>query len=86
MSGGNRGVIWLEGNSKTSPPAVVLLFVVVIVVVCCLQYVFQPAMLYMERIDTRTEEGLVVFSRHPILSSDYIFLYRWVWHLIQQSL
>ena len=41
-----------------------------------LQYVFQPAMLYMERIDVRTEEGVAVFSKHPIIHSDYTLLYR----------
>ena len=35
-------------------------------------------MIYMERIDVRTEEGVAILSRHPILNSDYIILHRWV--------
>ena len=33
-------------------------------------------MLYMERINVRTEEGVAILSRYPILRHDYIFLYR----------
>ena len=40
------------------------------------QYVYQPAMLYTDRLPERSEEGVAVFSRYPILSSDYILLYR----------
>lgn len=42
------------------------------------QYVFQPAMLYMEKILDRKEEGLVIFSRYSIIYSDYILLPRLV--------
>ena len=41
------------------------------------QYVYQPAMLYTDRLPERSEEGLAIFSRYPILSSDYILLYRY---------
>ena len=40
------------------------------------QFVFQPAMLYMEQPLERKEEGLAVFSRYPIVSSDYRLLSR----------
>lgn len=40
------------------------------------QYVYQPAMLYTNRLPERSEEGVAIFSRYPILSSDYILLYR----------
>lgn len=42
------------------------------------QYVYQPAMLYMERLMERKEEGLAIYSRYPILSSDYTLLYRYM--------
>ena len=42
------------------------------------QFVYQPAMLYMEHLMERKEEGLAVFSRYPILSSDYTLLHRYV--------
>ena len=35
-------------------------------------------MLYMERPFSRTEEGLAVFSKYPILTSDHILLYRYI--------
>lgn len=41
------------------------------------QYVYQPAMLYTDRLPERSEEGVALFSRYPILSSDYILLYRY---------
>ncbi|CCI47225.1 unnamed protein product [Albugo candida] len=42
------------------------------------QYVYQAAMHYIDRNDPlkRVEEGLAIFSRYPILSSDYILLHR----------
>ena len=40
------------------------------------QYVYQPAMLYTDRLPERSEEGVAIFSRYPILSSDYILLFR----------
>ena len=40
------------------------------------QFVFQPAMVYVEKINERKEEGLAVFSRHPIISSNYRLLSR----------
>lgn len=41
------------------------------------QFVYQPAMLYMESISKdRIEEGLALFSKYPIVSSDYILLHR----------
>lgn len=39
-------------------------------------FVYQPAMLYMEKFQERKEEGLALFSRYPILSSDYKLLHR----------
>ena len=41
------------------------------------QFVYQPAMLYMEKYLERKEEGLAIFSRYPIISSDYRLLYRY---------
>ena len=43
-----------------------------------LQYVYQPAMLHMMKAFERLEEGLAIFSRFPILTSDYILLYRYI--------
>ncbi|XP_019646331.1 PREDICTED: uncharacterized protein LOC109486861 [Branchiostoma belcheri] len=40
------------------------------------QYVFQPAMSYPESILGRVEEGVAIISKFPILSHDYILLYR----------
>lgn len=40
------------------------------------QYVYKPAMLYMHNVLERTEEGLAIFSRHPIISTDSVLLYR----------
>ena len=40
------------------------------------QYVYQPAMLYTDRLPERSEEGVAIFSRYPLLSSDYILLFR----------
>ena len=45
------------------------------------QFVYQPAMLYMERLMERKEEGLAILSRYPILSSDYKLLYRYTLHM-----
>lgn len=42
------------------------------------QFVYQPAMLYMEKLLERKEEGLAIFSRYPILSADYRLLYRYL--------
>lgn len=42
------------------------------------QFVFQPAMLYMEKLLERKEEGLAIFSLYPIISSDYRLLSRFV--------
>ena len=36
-------------------------------------FVYQPAMLYTEEM---VEEGLAIFSRYPILSSDYRLLFK----------
>ena len=35
-------------------------------------------MLHMKKASERMEEGLAVFSRFPILTSDYILLYRYM--------
>ncbi|XP_077992074.1 uncharacterized protein LOC144446195 [Glandiceps talaboti] len=40
------------------------------------QFVYQPAMTYLENIFGRVEEGLAVFSRFPIISHDFILLHR----------
>ena len=42
------------------------------------QFVYQPAMLYMDNSQNRNEEGLAIFSRYPIVSYDYILLSRLV--------
>ena len=41
-------------------------------------------MLYMERIDVRTEEGVAILSRHPIVNHDYILLFRYVTRAVGQ--
>ncbi|KAL3863262.1 hypothetical protein ACJMK2_005027 [Sinanodonta woodiana] len=41
------------------------------------QFVFQPAQMQPNSIhDGRTEEGVAIFSRYPIISHDFIFLFR----------
>ncbi|XP_078587617.1 uncharacterized protein LOC144868828 [Branchiostoma floridae x Branchiostoma japonicum] len=40
------------------------------------QYVFQPAMSYPESILGRVEEGVAIISKFPIITHDYILLYR----------
>ncbi len=47
------------------------------------QFVYQPAMLYAERLLEREEEGLAVFSRYPIVSTDYRLLYKYGEWMIQ---
>ena len=47
-----------------------------------LQYVYQPAMLHMKKAFMRMEEGLAIFSRFPILTSDYILLYRYIYNIM----
>jgi len=54
----------------------VFLFIIVCGLLLIVQYVFQPAMLFMHDVSERKEEGVAIFSRYPILSSDYILLYR----------
>lgn len=41
-------------------------------------FVYQPAMLFTSNLPEREEEGVAIFSRYPIVSSDYILLYRFV--------
>ena len=41
-------------------------------------FVYQPAMLYMEKFQERKEEGLAVFSRYPIVTSHYKLLFKLV--------
>lgn len=41
-------------------------------------FVYQPAMLYMEKFHERKEEGLAVFSRYPIVTSHYKLLFKLV--------
>ncbi|KAK3598687.1 hypothetical protein CHS0354_006365 [Potamilus streckersoni] len=41
------------------------------------QFVFQPAQMQPNSVhDGRTEEGVAIFSRYPIISHDFIFLFR----------
>ena len=40
------------------------------------EFVYQPAMLFPDQLPQRNEEGVAIFSRYPIISSDYILLYR----------
>lgn len=42
-------------------------------------FVYQPAMLYMEKFQERKEEGLAVFSRYPIIASNYKLLFKSVY-------
>lgn len=39
-------------------------------------YVYQPAMFFVRDWPSRKEEGLAIFSRYPILSSDHKILFR----------
>ena len=40
-------------------------------------FIYQPAMLFMEKAFEREEEGVAIFSRYPIISSDYRLLFRY---------
>ena len=42
-----------------------------------LQFVFQPAQVQTHRLPARTEEGIAIFSKYPILSHDYLLLPRY---------
>ena len=39
-------------------------------------------MLHMKKAFVRMEEGLAIFSRFPILTSDYILLYRYMYNIV----
>ena len=49
------------------------------------QFVFQPAMLYMEKPLERKEEGVAIFSHYPIISSSYRLLSRLALPLLCQD-